>query len=849
MLRAALRNLLAHKLRLTLTGLAIVLAVAFVAGTYIFTDSLRASLDTLISQDTPDVTVSPASADFSPQFQGQGETLTVPTSLVPQIQALPGVQTVEPEVRVPNVVILDAEGKPLGADQGGFGAGSAIGQSWVTVDALNPAQVTAGSAPLGRDQLALDTGSAEQLQAVPGDPISVLLPDGKRRTFTLAGTTELSAASGFGVGFVSWDFPTAQRLLVGQGQATSIAVLAEPGASQPVLRDAITPLLPPGTEAVTGEEQASQVSAQLNSGLGFLNTFLLVFAIVSLFVAAFLIYNTFSMLVAQRSRELALLRAIGASRAQVLSSIMVEAVVVAIVASLLGIAVGAAFAKGLQVLFQAAGAPFPASALVFEPRTIAVSMTVGILITVLSALLPARRAGTVAPIAALREETPQIKSLRRRTVLGGFLVGAGVGLAVMAPRLAEFGTTKGALMAGIGAGAILLGVLALSPELARPTVAVFGAVFRGVVGTLARGNTRRNPRRTAATAGALTIGLCLMSTISVLAASTQKSVAGIVDQVIGADFIVTGYGFQPFPGTVAERVREVPGVAEAAVVRQAPMRAPGTGDTLVTGVDPTAIQRALTLDVTAGSLDDVTDGTVALDDDTAAEIGAGIGTTIQVLSVAGPVDLKVAAIYKPAGGFTGYVVNLPQAAAMGSGSQDNIVYIVIADGVSADSVETELTTALADFPNTQILDQSAFKDTISDQIGQLLTFLFALLVLAVLIALLGIVNTLALSVFERTREIGLLRAVGMSKAGIRRTIVVEALLIAVFGAILGMVTGVAFGAMLQRILAAEGIDQFAVNVPQLVLFLVLAAVGGVLAALWPAWRASRLRILDAIATE
>lgn len=849
MLRASLRNLGAHKVRLLLTGLAIVLAVAFVAGTYIFTDSLRASLDSLVRQDTPDVIVAPASADFSSDFRGEGQTATVPTDLVPQFQELPGAQVVLPEIQVPNVVILDETGKPLGAERGGFASGTAIGQSWVQEPRLNPAEIVAGTAPAGRDQVALDTDTAEELGVSTGDEVTVLLPNGDRRTFVLSGTTALSASAGFGVGFISWDFDTAQRLLLGSGEATSIALLAGQGTDQSALLSQVQPLLPAGVQGTTGQEQANQVSQQLDTGLGFLNTFLLVFAIVSLFVAAFLIYNTFSMLVAQRSRELALLRAIGASRGQVLRSILVEALLVALVASALGIGVGAAFAKGLQLLFQAAGAPFPPSALVLQPRTIGVALAVGVLITVASAVLPARRAGSVAPIAALREQAVTAKNLRRRTTLGAFAVGIGIGLAVMSPRLAQFSTMRGATMAGVAAAAFLLGVLALAPELSRPASSAFGVVFRGVTGRLARGNARRNPRRTAATAGALTIGMALMATMSVLAASTQKSVAGIVDQVIGADFIVTGYGFQPFPGTVAEAVDRVPGVAQTAVVRQAPMRAPGAGDTLVVGVDPQDIQRALNLDVPAGSISDLGEGKVALDSGTAADIGAGVGTTVQVLSVAGPVDLDVVALYKPAGGFTGYVVDLPQAQRLGAGTQDSVVYVIVEDGVSPVTVEANLNAALADVPNVQILDQSAFKQSITDQIGQLLTFLYALLLLAVLIALLGIVNTLALSVFERTREIGLLRAVGMSKAQIRRAIVMEAVLIAVFGSALGLVTGVAFGALLQRILASEGIDQFAVNGAQLGLFVVLSCLGGVVAALWPAWRAARLRILEAIGAE
>ncbi len=849
MLRAALRNLFAHKLRLGLTGLSIVLAVAFVAGTYIFTDSLRASLDTLVQQNQPDVTVQPASADFSPEFQGTGKTLTVPTDLADQIAEVPGVTAVVPQIQIPNVVVLDETGKPLGAESGGFGGGVAIGQSWTTEDALNAYEIVTGQEPAGADAVAVDTGTAEQLGVQPGDTIELLLPSGQRREFVLSGTTQLRNSTGFGVSFLYWDFPTAQRLFLQQGQATSLAVLADPAATQAVVRDQIVPLLPPGTEAVTGDEQASQVSEQLDSGLGFLNTFLLVFAIVSVFVATFLIYNTFSMLVAQRTRELALLRAIGASRGQVLRSILAEAVAVALIASGLGIAVGAGVARGLQALFQAAGAPFPSGQLVFEPRTIVVSLVVGLLITVASALLPARRAAVIPPVAAMRDEPVRTRAIGRRTVVGGFLLGAGLGLAVMSPQLAGYNTTDGAIMAGVAAAGVLIGVLALAPELARSATVVIGSPFRGVNGTLARGNTRRNPRRTAATAGALTIGVSLMSAISVLAASTQESVAGIVDDVIGADFVVTGYGFQPFTGQVAQAIRSTPGVAAVANVRQAPMRAPGTGDTLVTGVDPLEIQKALSLTVDAGSLDDLGADDVALDSDTAAEIGAGIGTTIEVLSVAGPVELEVVALYQPAGGFTGYVTDLATAERLGASDQDSVVYVIKAPDADAGLVQADITTALEPFPNVQLLDQSAFKDSISDQIGQLLNFLFALLVLAVLIALLGIVNTLALSVFERTREIGLLRAVGMARSGIRRTIVIEAFIIAVFGAVLGMVVGVGFGALLQRILADQGIEEFALNVGQLALFLVLAAVGGVLAALWPAWRGSRLRILDAIATE
>lgn len=849
MLRASLRNLLAHKLRLALTALSIVLAVAFVAGTYMFTDSLGASLDALIRQEQPDVTVEPAGADFSGELQDVGQILTVPESLATTISGSPGVDRAIPRVLVPNVVVLDQDGRPLGLDRGGFSGGTAIAQSWVAEPRLNATEIVTGDAPTEAGEMAIDAGSARQLAAAPGDDVTVMLPTGERERFRLSGLTQLQNAAGLGVTFVYWDFGTAQRLLLDPGQATSIAVLADSGVAQATIRDRIEPLLPEGVTAVTGEEQANQLSQQLDSGLGFLNTFLLVFALVSLFVATFLIYNTFAMLVAQRTQELALLRAIGATRGQVMRSILAEAAGVALVSSVVGIAAGAGFASALRGLFRAAGAPLPVTGLVFYPRTVVVAMAVGFLITMASALWPARRASVIPPVAAMRDEVATARGLQRRTRTGGFLLGVGGGIAVMASRIAQNDTTEGAIAVGVAAAALLVGVLALAPEFARPATALLGAPFRGVTGRLARGNTRRNPRRTAATAGALTIGVCLMSAISVLAASTQKSVSGLVDKVIGADFVVTGYGFQPFPDKVAQAVRATPGVSATAVLRQAPIRAPGPGDTLAVGVNPATIQQALSLNVEQGSLDGLGAGEVALDTQTAASIGAGMGTTVQVLSVVGPVDLEVVALYEGVGRFTGYVTNLRTITELGAPDSDSVIYVIKDPSADPAVTQSALESALQPYPNVELLDQSALKERISGQIGQLLNILFALLVLAVLIALLGIVNTLTLSVFERTREIGLLRAVGMWRGGIRRTIVIEALIIAVFGAVLGMAVGVGLAALLQRILADQGIDEFAVNLTQLGLFLGLAAVGGVLAALWPAWRASRLQILEAIATQ
>lgn len=849
MIRAALRSLLSHKVRLALTSLSIVLAVAFVTGTYVFTDSLKNSLGDVVRQNQADVTVQPLATDFRPEFQSSQDVLTVPADLAKAIADVPGAADAAPVVQAPNILLLDDDGKPLGAsDRGGPPDAGGLGLSWVAAPDLRLAEISQGTQPVGSDQVAIDEDTLRRLRADVGDEAVVLFPDGDRRTFTISGALQLGAQT-FGLSLIAWEFPTAQRLLLEPGQATSIRVAAEPGVTQDELKEQIVPLLPSGTEAVTGDEQASLVSEQLNSGLGFLNTFLLVFALVSLFVAAFLIFNTFAMLVAQRTRELALLRAIGASRGQVMRSILAEAAIVGLLASSLGLVVGALFALGLQRLFAAFGAPLPAGGLVFQPRTVAVAYAVGLVVTMISAAVPARRAAVIPPVAAMRDEQPTQRGLQRRTLVGSFLVGGGLGLAAMAPILADRSASQGATMAGVAALLLLLGVLALAPQMAQPVVRVLGAPFRGLTGRLAVGNTRRNPRRTAATAGALTIGVALMGTISVMASSTQASISGIVDDVIGADYVLTGYGFRPFPKAVARAAADTPGVAATAVVRQVPIRAPGTGDTFATGVDPDTIGQALNLSVAEGSLADLGMNDVALDQGTAEDIGAGVGTVIEVLSLTGPVKLDVVAIYEGSGGFNGYVTNLPTIARLGAPDQDAAVYVVKQPEADADAVQADLGAALTDYPAVQLQNQREFKEDIAGQIDQLLSFLFALLFLAVLIAFLGIVNTLALSVFERTRELGLLRAIGMGRSGVRGMVMVEALLISVFGALLGLALGLFFGALLQRVLRDQGIEQFAVNGPQLVLFLLLAAFGGFLASLWPARRASRLRILEAIASE
>lgn len=849
MLRATLRALSAYKVRLALSALSIILGVAFVAGTFIFTDSLQKAFDELTSAGQADVVVEPAEA-FESRFQSDAPSRTLPADLVAAVDAVPGAAETVGIVSVRNVSVIGPDNKPLGT---GGGPGSiGLGESWITDPQLAEWKLTTGAEPGGPNEVVVDERTAEQAQVDVGGTVTVLLPSGATVTPTVVGIAEPTLASA-GASVVLWSLPEAEALLTAPGQISSIAVTAKEGVSQTELAGQVAAVVPNDTSIKTGDEVASELSAQLDEALGFLNTFLLVFGLIALFVSAFLIYNTFSILVAQRSRELALTRAIGATRAQVRTSVLIEAIVVALVAATLGLLLGIGVAMGLRGLFAALGAPLPGSGLVLLPRTFAVAYGIGVVVTLVSSLVPARRASMIPPVAAMREEaTPAAKSLRRRGIVGAVLAVAAAVLAVVALQPTDDGTNAATVL-GLSALCALLAALALAPLAARVLVPIIGWPFsRSVVGRLAVENARRNPRRTAATAGALMIGLALISAMSVIASSTIKSTDAVVDDVIGADFVVFGSNFGPFPPTIVDAVKATPDVGVVTPVRSAIAKVPG-GDpsgSIITIVDPAGISDVLTINLSQGNLADLnTPGTVMVDTQTATDAGISLGDDLLITTLIGDTTVKVAGLYEPAGFFAGYVAGFASADQLGAPDLDTAIYITTAPGADPATVRAGLDTALAPYPIVTVQDQSEFKAQIRDQINQLLAFIIALLVLAVIIALLGIVNTLALSVFERTREIGLLRAVGTTRPQVRRMILVESILIAVLGSVLGVVLGVLYGIGLQRVLANEGISELGLNVGQLVMFVLVSAIGGVVAALWPAWRAAKLNVLRAIASE
>ena len=499
MLRATLRALFAYKVRLALSALSIVLGVAFVAGTFIFTDSLKQAFSDLTKAGQSDLVVRPQQA-FQTRMSADTTVRTLPQSLVDTISALPGTAEAAGVVQVRNVTVLGPDGKPVMAQMGPGSVGT--GDSWTTAPSLQLWKLASGAAPAAPDQVVLDQTSAEKAGLQVGQQVEVLLPNGTIQKPTISGLAEGTlSALGSGGSTVLWDLATAESLLTKPGEVTSIRVTAKPGVSQADLQQQVMAILPPDVSSQTGEQTSSDLSRSLNERLGFLNTFLLVFGLIALFVSAFLIYNTFSILVAQRTRELALMRAIGATRRQVRTSVLVEALVVAIVAATVGLLVGIGVSQGLRGLFAALGAPLPGTGLVLLPRTFAVAYGIGLVVTLISALIPAQRAASIAPVAAMRSDaTPAAKSLRRRGIVGTILLLVAIGMGAWALSIPG-GGTKAAQILGASALAAIFAALALAPLAARLLVPIIGLPFRrSAVGRLAIENARRNPRRTAATA-------------------------------------------------------------------------------------------------------------------------------------------------------------------------------------------------------------------------------------------------------------------------------------------------------------------------------------------------------------
>ncbi|MER7681970.1 ABC transporter permease [Streptomyces sp. NPDC096934] len=855
MLKATLRSFLAHKGRLLLSALAVVLSVAFVAGSLIFSDTVTRTFDRLFASTSADVTVSPRN-DLDSQIP-TGATPTLPASLADRLAKVEGVAAAHVDAAVENLTIVDRKNESVGPTSGA----PTIATNWQPSE-RSPVKLTSGHAPHGASEALLDADTAERRHVRVGDTLTVQAQPGTFEVRIVGIATFTTTNPGAALLFL--DTPTAQtKLLGGTSAATSISLDAAPGVRDAVLKQRVAAELGSKTyELKTAEEQAKDAAAQLGGFLDVIKYVMLGFAGIAVLVGVFLIVNTFSMLIAQRTRELGLLRALGADRRQVRRSVLTEALLLGLVGSTLGLAAGIGLALGLIQLMTAFGMNLKSTEMVIGWGTPVASYVVGVGVTFVAAYLPARRAAGVSPMAALADA--EVAGLGRPLRVRG-IAGAVVGLAGAAALggcVAATKTSTAGSLLGLGVVLTLVATVIAGPLLVRPVIRVLGGAFPalfGSVGRMSQRNALRNPRRTGATASALMVGLALVGGMSVASASMSKSFDEQIDKTLGADFVIQNSNFVPFSREVTDKVRGTDGVALVVRQRFTPVavRLPDGKriKTTATGYDP--------------RLDDVAHLTYA-QGDTAAALGAGhlamdakfarehdvrLGSTVPVEFPAGRHgELTVAALtdQESAEGFGmqgGLFLGFGTIEKYVPGGQDSSLYVNAAPGTGADELRLRLEKTLDPYPQVQVRDQADYKKLVHDQIAVLLYLVYALLGLAIVIAVLGVVNTLALSVVERTREIGLLRAIGLGRRQLRRMIRLESVVIAVFGAILGLVLGLVWGVCVQQVLALQGLTGFAVPWATIVAVVVGSAVVGIVAALLPALRASRMNVLAAIAHE
>jgi putative ABC transport system permease protein len=863
MLRTTLRSLFARKLRLVLSALAIVLGVGFVTGTLILTDTLNKTFNNLFADIDKNTSVkvraqSALTDSGSDQSNGAsgGSGRPVPADVLDRVRQVPGVA--EAIGTVQGVAVLTerpapaAPGKPQAQAQILSNKNAPpIGVAYNGSPRLSPLHIDSGTAPTGATDVAVDRGTFDDKKLRLGQDVAVATQTGITNvriagTFTFGTSNNLAGAT-----LVAFSPPTAQRLMLAPDQFTDITIGGAPDVSQDELRNRIAATLPGGYEALTGKQIIKENADNLAQGLGGFSTFLQAFGYISLFVGAFIISNTFSMLIGQRVRELALLRAIGASKRQVRRSVATEALVVGLVGSTIGLAFGFGVAVLLKSLLGAFGLDLPAGGVVFSPRTAIVAYLIGTLTTILAALGPARRAAKVPPIAAMRDvELTPTGSVRRRSIIGGVVLALGAALILLGLN----GSGSSAL-AGVGAGAaaVFLGVATLSPLISRPVIQVVGAPFAllfGTVGRLSRENARRSPRRTSATAAALMIGLALVSAFSVFGTSIKSSIKDLFGESLKADYIITGGSFnqQPFSPALADGIRKLPDVSAVSQLRFANVTIDGTNAALQ-AMNPEGLTDVLNLQRNSGRLDLNGNG-MLVSRKVLKEKKWQVGQTVTTRwAETGDRPLKIAGTYEPNQLAGDYLVSLATYDANVTTKLDQIVLVKGAPGANLATVRSQVAQLLVPYPNLDVRDQKEFVADNAKQIDQILGLITALLVFAIIIATIGIINTLLLSVVERTREIGLMRAVGLQRRQTRVMIRLEAIMIAIYGGVLGLAVGSFFGwALVSAFTKDSEFGSFHYPFIQLIVFLIVAGVLGVLAAIVPAWRASRTNVLAAIAT-
>jgi len=843
MLRATLKSVLSRKLRLILSGLAVILGVMFVSGAFVLTDTLGRSFDNLFA-----TVFSSTDVQVQPKYQENTEPTFLPESLLAKVRSQPGVADAQGMAWADGARVIGSNGKVVSS----FGP-PRLGGNWTGDDDL--IQVREGRGPRADNEIAVNAALAKAAGIKVGDQVGVLTLQ-PRKTFTLVGIFGYAGNRDTlgGSQVVLFTLPVAQELMLGEkGVYSSIDVTAAPGVTADALRADLRTALGDGYEVKTAKELQEATASDIKQGLDFFNKVLLGFAAVALFVGIFLILNTFSIIVAQRTRELALMRAIGASRRQMIGSVLVEAVVIGLLASVLGLAAGFGIGLVMAYVFGHIGGSNLEMPPVAMPAAAVISaFTVGILVTVVAALLPALRASRISPVAAMQEAAAQDRPLTKITVSGAVIGAAGSVLLALGLTGQAGGNTLWAILGGVLVS--FIGVALLTPLISRPVVGLLGRLFAwSVPGKLGRLNSGRNPRRTAITAAALMVGLALITGVNVILTSATKSVQTLVDTQVKADLVIGGEGSGNGPVTfdrnVLDRAARISGVRSVVgeYINGATINGDRTALSAIT--DTPSLAEMLSLRAAEGTLVTPGPNQLLVDAKTAKALGLHAGSTVTMeLGRGGPRTMTIPAIYAENDLWSGWMAG-PDVIRDFRIQQPALGFIQLAPGADLASVKRQVNELLVDSPEVSVIDRTDYMKQQEAEAGTILTMIQVLLALAILIAVLGIINTLALSVLERTRELGLLRAIGLGRAQVMRMITVEAVVISVFGALLGLAVGTGLGVAVVRALKDEGFTNLAFPWQQMGVYLALAGLVGVVAAVLPAIRAARTNVLAAIAHE
>ncbi|MFF4254419.1 ABC transporter permease [Streptomyces sp. NPDC001663] len=856
-MKTSMRNFFAHKGRMALSAIAVLLSVAFVCGTLVFTDTMNTTFDKLFQATSSDVTVSAKGASDSGETTADnGKPPVMPASVVGKVRAAQGVKSAQGTVFSTSVTVVDGKKNNLSPSSG---APTIVG-NWNSNDARTM-KITSGTAPKGPDQVMVDADTADKHHLKLGDPLGVISAVGTHDA-KISGIADFQVTNP-GAAIFYLDTKTAQETLVGQtGVYTNVNVTAASGVTDAQLKTNVAAELGGGYKVQTAKETADANQKDVEGFMNVMKYAMLGFAGIAFLVGIFLIINTFSMLVAQRTREIGLMRAVGSSRGQVNRSVLVEALLLGVFGSVLGVGAGVGLAVGLMKLMGSMGMHLSTADLTVAWTTPVVGLLLGVVVTVLAAYLPARRAGKVSPMAALRDAgaPADAKAGRIRALVGLVMTGAGGYCLYLAAHVDK--AKDGSLWLGLGVVLSLIGFVVIGPLLAAGVVRVLGAVLLrmfGPVGRMAERNALRNPRRTGATGAALMIGLALVACLSVVGSSMVASATDQLDKTVGTDFIIQNDNGQQVTPQAVKAVKSTPGLERVTEYRttEADYTTPDgklLKDTDITAADPTYATDLRTKTVAGNLKDAYRPDSMSVHEKFAKAHDIHLGSKIKVAFKDGrTAELTVRAITSSdvvidAGAKYTSIATLAKYVPADKMPLDQLVFATAKDG-QQDAAYKALKSSLHDYPQYKVRDQTDYKQALKDQIGQLLNMIYGLLALAIVVAILGVVNTLALSVVERTREIGLMRAIGLSRRQLRRMIRMESVVIALFGALLGLGLGMGWGATAQKLLALEGLKVLEIPWPTLTAVFLGSAFVGLFAALIPAFRAGRMNVLNAIATE